>query len=139
MRQQPARSGWTQLLDSVNTHPPLAHQGLRPTLQNQPPPTLRRQAAEQQQQQQQESSPLSLPAEAAHPQTDTHGMDFQYDSFSDSHEDHDVLDEPELEGVLAQQSHTDSEAAPQPAEQQQQSAGHTGGPTDHEPNAKPSS
>ena len=139
---EPARSGWTQLLDSVNTHPPLAHQGLRPTLQNQPPPSLRRQAAEQQQQhqqqqQQQEALPLSLPAEAAYPQTDTHGMDFQYDSFSDSHEDHDVQDEPELEGVLAQQVHTDSEAAPQPAEQQQQSSGHTRGPTDHEPNAGP--
>ena len=51
---EPARSGWTQLLDSVNTHPPLAHQGLRPTLQNQPPATLRRQATEQQQQQQQQ-------------------------------------------------------------------------------------
>ena len=134
----PARSGWTQLLDSVNTHPPLAHQGLRPTSQNQPPPSLRRQATEQQQQQQQqqESSPLSLPAEAAHPQADT-GIDFQYDSFSDSHEDRDVLDEPELEGVLAQQLYTDSEAAPQPAEQQQQSSGHTVGPTDHEPNAGP--
>ena len=64
-------------------------------------------------------------------------MDFQYDSFSDSHGDHDVQDEPELEGVPAQQSHTDSEAALQPAEQQQQSSGHTGGPTDHEPNAGP--
>jgi len=134
---EPARSGWTQLLDSVNTHPPLAHQGLRPTLQNQPPATLRRQATEQQQQQQQQQQQESLPAEAAHPQTDTHGMDFQYDSFSDSHEDHDVQSEPELEGVLAQQVHTDSEAAPQPAEQQQQSSGHTGGATDHEPDAGP--
>ncbi|DBA81937.1 hypothetical protein WJX77_000726 [Trebouxia sp. C0004] len=134
---EPARSGWTQLVDSVNTHPPLAHQGLRPTLQNQPPHTLRRQAAEQQQQHQQESSPWSLPAEVARPQTDTHGMDFQYDSFSDSHEDHDVSDEPELEVVPAQQLHTDSEAAPQPAEQQQQSSGHTGGPTNTEANAGP--
>ncbi len=136
---EPASSGWTQLLDSVNTYPPLAHQGLRPTLQNQPPPTLRRQATEQQQQQQQqqqESLPLNLPAEANHPQTDTH--DFQYDSFSDSHEDRDVQDEPELESVLAQQLHTDSEAAPQPQpEQQQQSSGHIGGLTDHEPNAGP--
>ena len=135
---EPARSGWTQLLDSVNAHPPLAHHGLRPTSQKQPPPTLRRQSEEQLQQEQQESSPLNLPAEAVHPQTDTCRMDFQYDSFSDSHEDHDVQDEPELEGVLAQQLHTDSKAASQPAEQQQQSSGHTrGGPLDHEPNAGP--
>ena len=132
---EPARSGWTQLLGSVSTHPPLAHQGLRPTSQNQPPPALRRQTEEQQQQQ--ESSPLNLPAEAAHPQTNTHGMDFQYDSFSDSHEDNDVQDEPELEGVLAQQVHKGSEAAPHPAEQQQQPSGHTGGPSDHESNAGP--
>ena len=93
---EPGRSGWTQLLDSVDIHPPLAHQERHgPSSRNQPPAVLHAPATEPQQQQQQQplqrEQPLTLHEQTAEPQQDQQAMDFQYDSFSDSVEEGLVL------------------------------------------------
>ena len=130
---EPGRSGWTQLLDSVDVHPPLAHQGLsRPTSQNQlllhrPPVELHHAPDHQQQhQQQQQQLPSMLRDQAAEPQPEPQGMDFQYDSFSDSLDDHQV---PSPQRTDAEHR-TEEEAALQAAEQQNQSPGAAAGSSD---------
>lgn len=91
---EPSRSGWSQLVDSVHMHPPLAHESsASPTSQSSPPALLLHNPAADHQQ---------LPHMAAHqplqqagppgaPQNSTaqlkaaqHGLEFQYDSYSDS-------------------------------------------------------
>lgn len=91
------RSGWTQLLDSVDVHPPLAHQlPAGPPPQTHPPAIMQSQAADQQpaphmavQDSVQEAVPAAAPGQHAQPvEEDRQDVtDFQYDSFSDSLED----------------------------------------------------
>ena len=93
------QSGWSQLIDSVNLHPPpLAHEPSatprpRPTSQSRPPAVLQsNHAADHHHQQtpvmaahtQQALPPAAAPEELAQLEAAQHGLEFQYDSFSDS-------------------------------------------------------
>ena len=104
---EPGRSGCTQLLDSIDARPPLAHEAPHgPSSQNQPSLLLHSQAVEprnapheshQSQQQQQQQQPAQrgqaskVDHQTAEPQQEQPAMDFQYDSLSDSLEDGHVL------------------------------------------------
>ena len=105
---EPGRSGWTQLLDSIDARPLLAHEAPHgPSSQNQPSLLLHSQAIEprnaphgshqSQQQQQQQQQPAQraqaskVDRQTAEPQRGQPAMDFQYDSLSDSLEDGHVL------------------------------------------------
>ena len=133
------RSGWSQLADSVIMHPPLAHQpSPGPTSQSQPPALLQsHHTAGQQQtphlpahQPLQQALPPAAPEQLAQPAPTPHGLEFQYDSFSDSvgdglmpeaasqaldREDHTATDEP---AQAAGQESVETPGQAVPAEQE---------------------
>ena len=134
---QQGRAGWTQLLASVDMHPPLAHQVSPGSPSQSPPPgtqdhqhpasvshpQLLQQRQRQQQQQlppepQQEQLPRMSMAEHLQRQLGASGTDFQYDSLSDSVDPQQQQDSGNMDSDAAQ----DQAQSPLRAFQQSQEA-----------------
>lgn len=125
-------SGWSQLIDSVTLHPPppLAHEpsaGPRPTSQSRPPAMLQSHHAADHHQQaphmaahtQPPPPPTISPEQLAQAEAAQLGLQFQYDSFSDSVGDELMPDAPSQppQRPGGSHMHTAAHEAAQPAQQ----------------------